>query len=327
MSVLIKVPNSIALRNFDSVFKDNKTFYDNPGPISFYFHNKYIAMHPIGLAFYAALYDFYKINKIEVTGTLNRKISSIPYLQRMKLFAAMGFADPISINEHAETGRFIPLTKIRTNTDLTTFIKEIDPILHTDRQNSRVIKHVFSELLRNVLEHAGAPEGANVCATYNKKRNKISIGISDAGIGIKKSLQISHPVDNDTNALILALTPGITGSTPRLGGNSENAGAGLFFTKCIAQTTRNHFLIYSGGSYFKLNLTPKNYLTFLNHNPKDDYGKLKSDLPSFQGTLVGIDININDNEVFNNLIEKIGTSYQLGVKKSKKDYSQRIRFT
>ena len=47
----------------------------------------------------------------------------------------------------------------------------------------------------------------------------------------------------------------------------------------------------------------------------------------FNATLLGIDIYIEDTEAFNNLINKIGKAYQLSVKKAKKDYYKRIKFT
>ena len=189
--------------------------------------------------------------------SMNHEIKSIPYLQRMGLFRSLGFSDIKDTVVHDETGRFIPLTKIRNAKELSHFIKSVDPILHTNRNNSRAIKHVFSEILRNVIEHSGSPYGGNVCATYNKRRNKISIGISDIGQGIYKSISKYHHVKSEKEAIQLALTPGISGVTKRIGGNSENAGAGLFFTKSIAQSTHNHFLIYSGATYYKLRYRAK----------------------------------------------------------------------
>ena len=92
--------------------------------------------------------------------------------QRMGLFRALGAKNIIHTQEHEETGRFISLRKIRNGKELEEFINTIDPILHTNRENSRVIKHVFSEILRNILEHSDATLGGNVCATYNKKKKK-----------------------------------------------------------------------------------------------------------------------------------------------------------
>ena len=234
------IPNSIALRNFDSLFGSNDfNFADKHVDIGF--HQSYVAMHPVGLAFYAALADRFLEDGIETTAGINYEIRSIPYLQRMGLFRSFGYSDPVPITEHEETGRFIPLMKITNTTELAEFMKTIDPILHTSRDNSRVIKHVFSEVLRNVIEHSNSRYGGNVCATYNKKKAKISIGISDAGVGIFDTMRIHHRVITHKEALITALKPGYSGTTSKMGGTSENAGAGLFFTKCIAQSTRNYF--------------------------------------------------------------------------------------
>lgn len=325
MSVLY-VPNSVALRNFDAVFKNNSMDFSD-SRVEVDFHPKYVAMHPVGLALYAALSDFFRANRCNVNAKINPRISSIPYLQRMGLFRAFGFADPVPTKEHEESGRFIPLMRIQTPEELEDFLRKVDPILHTNRENSRIIKHVFSELLRNVLEHSDAPFGGNVCATYNRKKRKISIGISDAGKGLHGSLRRFHSVSSDREAILSALKPGISGMTARIGGTPENAGAGLFFTKCIAQSTRNHFLLYSGDAYFKLNLTPRGEETRYNAEAEKDRSSIRDSLPRFTGTLVGIDINIDDTDAFKDLMIRIGKAYTSALKKGEKDHYRRIRFT
>jgi anti-sigma regulatory factor (Ser/Thr protein kinase) len=320
------IPNSISLRNFDNLFQNND-FDFSDGEIEISFHPSYVAMAPIGIAFYAAIGDVIILQSLNKRASMDKSIRSIPYLQRMGLFSCLGFQNPVTTAEHDETGRFIPLTKIKNSDELSHFIKSIDPILHTTRNNSRAIKHVFSEVLRNVIEHSKSPRGANVCATYNKKRKKISIGISDIGQGLASSLRLNHTIKNDKEAIKLALTPGVTGATKRIGGNSENAGAGLFFTKCIAQSTMNHFVIYSGSSYYKLRNSKNKPFKGFNSNPFDDLCTIKDNLPYFHGTIVGIDISIKDDKAFNNLIENIGDAYRLSVKSEQKNYYKRIKFT
>lgn len=320
------IPNSIALRNFDSVFKSND-FRFSDGNVDIRFHPKYVAMHPVGLALYAALGDYFRQNDIQSNAVMNLRIPSIPYLQRMGLFSTLGYSNPVATQEHEETGRFIPLTRIRTSEELATFLKTIDPILHTTPDTSRTVKHVFSELLRNVLEHSFAQSGGHVCATYNRRRAKISIGIADAGRGIRKGMAGYKRFASHQEAILNALTPGISGTTRRLGGTPENAGAGLFFTKCIAQSTRNHFLIYSGDSYFKLRATPKGQDVQFNADPQKDHASVKDSLPAFPGTVIGIDIHIEDTTAFNRLMQLIGDSYRASLNKMKKDYSKRIKFT
>lgn len=320
------IPNSIALSNFDSVFKNN--YFDfSDGKVEIQFHPKYVAMHPVGLALYAAFGDYFRLNEIETSVTINYEIRSIPYLQRMGLFSTLGYSDPVATKKHEETGRFIPLTRITTSDELATFLKTIDPILHTTQDTSRTVKHVFSELLRNVLEHSLSRLGGHVCATYNRKRKKVSIGISDTGRGILEGMIGYKRFTSHKEAILSALIPGISGTTKRLGGTTENAGAGLFFTKCIAQSTRNHFLIYSGDSYFKLRARPLSEDIQFNANPEDDFATIKDSLPVFPGTVIGIDIHIEDTTAFNKLMQMIGDSYRASLNKMKKDYYKRIKFT
>jgi anti-sigma regulatory factor (Ser/Thr protein kinase) len=319
------IPNSIALRNFDSIFNNND-FNFSDGKVIIKFHSTYVAMHPVGLAFYAALADHFSTNNIKDEAIINYEIRSIPYLQRMGLFDALGYENPVPMKTHESTGRFIPLTRVEDSQDLENVLKTIDPILHTTQDTSPTVKHVFSELLRNVLEHSLAPFGGHVCATYNRNRKKISVGISDNGQGILKGMRGFRDFTSHKEAILYALTPGISGTTSRIGGTMENAGAGLFFTKCIAQSTRNHFLIYSGDSYFKLRATPKTKPVNINSDPREDYKTIREGLPFFQGTLIGIDLNIEDTEAFNNLIQKIGEAYGLSIRKAKQNYYKRIRF-
>ena len=320
------IPNSIALSNFDSVFKNND-FDFSDGKVKIQFHPKYVAMHPVGLALYAAFGDYFRLNEIKTSATINYDIRSIPYLQRMGLFSTLGYSDPVETKRHEETGRFIPLTRITTSDELATFLKDIDPILHTTPDTSRTVKHVFSEMLRNVLEHSLSPLGGHVCATYNHNRKKVSIGISDTGRGIREGMVGYKRFTNHKEAILNALIPGISGTTTRLGGTQENAGAGLFFTKCIAQSTRNHFLIYSGDSYFKLLTRPSSEEIHFNANPEDDYATIKDSLPVFPGTVIGIDIHIEDTTAFNKLMQMIGDSYRASLNKMKKDYYKRIKFS
>jgi anti-sigma regulatory factor (Ser/Thr protein kinase) len=320
------IPNSLALTNFEGIFKHNDFDFSDKN-VGIEFHRKYVAMHPMAISFFAAWRDYFKENGIKQTGKIDKAIRSIPYLQRMGLFSGLGFTDPVEIKTHEESGRFIPLRKIKNGDELQEFTKEIDPLLHTDRGNAPVIKHVFGELLRNVIEHSGAKYGGNVCATFNRKKRKISIGISDAGIGIRRSISRSHRVSSDLDAIMKALTPGITGATKRIGGNEQNAGAGLFFTKSIAKSTRNYFIVYSGTGYYKLRQTPKRQPVLLLTNPEEDIHTSKSEVPFFPGTLIGIDVQIDDSKIFNNLLMEIGKAYRIGVKKSRHDFYKRIKFS
>lgn len=216
-------------------------------------------------------------------------------------------------------------TQIRTTDDLKTTIANLVPLLHAPAEVADPIRYVFSEMVRNSLEHSQSPVGAFVCAQYFKESGTISIGIADSGIGVRSSMSRSHSVIDDQSAIRLALQPGITGVTSRFGGNEYNAGAGLFFTKSIATLSRNYFIIYSGNSAFRLMKTPKKSQPLLRADPNLDYHVMSRIFPYWTGTAVGLDLSITQGTEFAELLDQIRTAYFLDVKQ-RKDYTRKLRF-
>lgn len=53
------------------------------------------------------------------------------------------------------------------------------PLLHLSEENSTVVKYIIGELVRNVLEHAFAEDGAIVAAQYYKKTNRVYKNAND----------------------------------------------------------------------------------------------------------------------------------------------------
>ena len=219
----IHLPNSSFLGNIEIFLRSFNT--DDPNNLHITLHQKWVSVHPAVLSLTAALAS----NVIHKNGGVSAeipKIRSLPYLIRMKLFEFIKIDPEYSITEHEASGRFIPLTQIKTSEDSQKFISDMIPLLHTEENVAYSIKYTISELVRNVLEHSCSELGAFVCAQYFKNSNKVSIGIADAGVGICKSIRRSHATSTDEDAIVLALTPGITGTTSKIGGTSENAGAG-----------------------------------------------------------------------------------------------------
>jgi anti-sigma regulatory factor (Ser/Thr protein kinase) len=107
------------------------------------------------------------------------------YFVRMGLFKLLRIPTDIAITEHEPAGRFVPLTQMRTSDELSRFITEMIPLLHLEAEQAKTIGYIVSELVRNVLEHAQADQGAILCAQYYKKSSSIRIGIADTGLGIK----------------------------------------------------------------------------------------------------------------------------------------------
>ncbi|MEK7790993.1 MAG: ATP-binding protein [Deltaproteobacteria bacterium] len=199
------------------------------------------------------------------------------------------------------------------------------PLLHLEPEQAKTIGYIVSELARNVLEHSKAENGAVLCAQYYRKSNSIRIGIADTGVGIKTSINRSYSTKTDLEAIRLALTPGITGTTQREGGTDQNAGAGLFFIKSIASVNRDFFILYSGNSLYKLLRRSAKRLK-LRVDPFHDRHSKKENLPYWQGTIVGIDLTLDQSEAFSRLLDEIRKIYIIAVRERKKARYKRPRF-
>lgn len=318
----IHLPNSAFLGNIDPFIRsfnphdqDHLEITSNP---------KWISLHPVVLAMIAALGMEMESKHINFE---KLEAKSKHYLERMGLFRILGMSSGISITEHEAAGRFVPLAKIATSAELKRIISDIVPLLHLTPAQAEPIKYVLSELVRNVFEHASAQNGAILCAQFYKKSNTIRVGIVDTGVGIKTSIRTSHQATSDLDAIRLALTPGITGTTPRLGGSEYNAGAGLFFIKSIAKMSRDFFVIYSGSALFKLLKAPPNTQQIrLYGDPFDDRHSASDNMPQWQGTAVGIDITLEPKHGFSILLDHIRNTYTNTLREQIKQKRRKPRF-
>ena len=311
------------LRNFKSFIESLDL--SHPSKLEISTHSKWVTVHPANLVIAAAL-------AIQ-TGKKNTKIvGKVPetgrYLDRMGLYKLVKTSSPFVYHKKEEAGRFVPIKIIKTSDDQSHFITDVIPLLHLSEKNAIVVKYIIGELVRNVLEHSFAKDGAIVAAQYYKKTNRVSIGICDTGIGIWKSLNTYWHPKNDIDAIKLALTPGITGTTRKEGGTAENAGAGLFFIKSIAKITRNYFVIYSGSAEYTLLKYKKRIkgMPRLYADPMRDPHNKTNIVPRFQGTLVAVDISLDETPEFNDLLSRIGEVYDKAIRDRKRERYKKPRF-
>lgn len=317
----IHIPNSAWLGNIDPFIRSFTTTQSNKLEITA--HKQWISIHPLVLSMVASLGLSCKPENI-ISEHMEAK--SKHYLKRMKLFDLLKIKTDIFIEEHEPAGRFIPLTQIINNEELTNFITDVIPLLHLQPEQVEPIRYVISELTRNVFEHSQSKIGAILCAQYFKKSNRISIGIVDRGIGIKEAISNAWSSESDLDAIRLALTPGITGTTRRIGGTDYNAGAGLFFIKSIAKVNRDFFVLYSGNALYKLLKTPHNKAIRLYGNPYKDKHSKNEGFPYWQGTAVGIDISLDSKEEFSVLLKLIRNIYSKTIKERRKEFYKKARF-
>lgn len=319
----IHIPNSAFLGNIESF--TNHFDPEEDGTLKVTSNQNWISVHPLVISMAIALAEEIRLKNGNIeSDSFNAK--SRPWLLRMGLIDALDPTHGIQIDEHESSGRFIQARKISTSEQLNQFITDMVPLLHTTPEQAYPIKYVMSELVRNVLEHSKSPIGAIVSAQYFHKTNRISIGVADRGIGIMGGINKSYSVTSNKDALELALRPGITGTTTKIGGTEYNAGAGLFFTKSIAKVSRDFFLIYSGDAFFKLHKTSTKKPVELYANPNLDKANFKSELPNWKGTAVGIDISMDLNQDFQDLLEMIRNAYHLDVKRANKDKYRKPKF-
>jgi len=311
----IHLSNSVWIGNIDPFIHSFDTSNDKILEITS--HKKWVSVHPVVLCMITGLGLFIRRKQAELSFE-KMEATSKHYFERMGLFKTLGIDSGIKITSHESTGRFIPLQLITHSQNLDDFIREMIPMLHLNPEQVEPIKYIISELVRNVFEHASSPDGAIVCAQYYKKSNTIRIGVVDTGVGIKSTLErFYHPKD-DFHALALALTPGITGTTNRIGGTEANAGAGLFFIKSLAKMSRDFFMIYSGKAMYKLLKNPKNKQIKLISDPLKDHFSSETNLPFWKGTVVAIDLCLDGTFDFNQLLDLIRKVYREGRKQQNK---------
>jgi len=316
----IYIPNSAFIGNIDPFLRS----FDptDPGELTITANDKWIAVHPVVLSMIAALglkVAHQHINCEPLTA------KSRHYLERMGLFKFLGIQSGIVITEHEASGRFVPLTQIKDPKALTKFVTEMTPLLHLEARYAEPIRYIMSELVRNVLEHSVSLDGAVVSAQYFKKTNTIRIGIADTGVGIWQTINHAYKPKNDLESIRLALMPGITGTTDRIGGTDYNAGAGLFFIKSIATVNRDFFMIYSGSALYKLLKRDLNRIK-LHADPFDDRHSKNNTLPVWNGTVVGIDISLDQTKEFSVLLDLINETYVKAIKDRKKLQHKRPKF-
>ncbi|MBU0978353.1 MAG: hypothetical protein ABIJ03_02715 [Patescibacteria group bacterium] len=318
----IHIPNSAWLGNIDPFLRSFDA--SASGKLIVSAHKQWISVHPVVLSMVAALGLECESKNISFD---RLEAKSIHYLKRMGLFDLLGVKSDIKITEHESAGRFIPITQISQVNRLTAFIEEMVPLLHLEPKQAKPIRYIISELTRNVFEHSESKIGAILCAQYYKKSNTIRLGIVDRGVGVHSTISSVHFVKNDSQAIQLALTPGITGTTRRIGGTDLNAGAGLFFIKSIAKVNRDFFMIYSGSSMYKLLKTGQDSRVKLLANPLNDKHSIEENLPYWQGTVVGVDLTLDKGAEFVELLNLISNIYSQSIKeRRKKYYKKKARF-
>jgi len=290
----LTVPNSATLHQFKGFVDQPAAFADDAGPAILEFHPNWAHMEPLALSMIAAWGAWCRRHGKRIEP---RNLARMQYAARMKLFEHLEVDYHPKQVEHEEAGRFLPITRILRREHIGPVIGDVSALLHLDDdpESLAAVQYCASELLRNVLEHSGSPDGAFVCAHRftDAEPHRVSIAVADCGQGISAHLSRVHPEasESDTVALGLAMRPGVTGAVPGPYGTSDNAGAGLFITRSIAKGTGGYFALLSGHAAFRQrrSRSAEDEVTLF-VDPYDDPRHDKYPLRGWQGTAVALEI-------------------------------------
>jgi hypothetical protein len=220
-------------------------------------------------------------------------------------------------------GRYIPLCQIKGTNDLRLLFADVVPLLHLDGEpeQAQAVQYSVSEMVRNVLEHSQSPDGgvaaAELYPASDGRQAHVSIGIADCGSGIWRSLSRNFPqIASDREAVLTAMKPGTTGAGRSYYGTSDNAGAGLFYTRRLATTADGQFGLLSGEA-------------FLRASPADgDIAdeELAMEIPRYPGTVVAVEIGIEERFEWAEFLTSTGAAFAAMASRSAKRAARSARF-
>jgi hypothetical protein len=152
---------------------------------------------------------------------------------------------------------------------------------------NRPMGYCFREIIRNVFEHSGEKR----CAIYAQRwaNGFIEVAIVDRGKGIRNSLEGKQRVENDRDALMTAMTAGVSGSAKTPDGQWGNSGFGLFVLSELGKALGS-FSLCSGNTSA---LASEGAVVFAKHHA------------SFWGTAVGLKIRQLSPNQFRQLVDDI----------------------
>lgn len=324
-----KVPTNANLHAIHSFVEQNdRVFADKTKSATLQLHPKWVHVEPIALSMIAAWGAWCARRGYQLKATHLGKHAD--YAARMKLFQHLGIPYNPQVHEREEAGRFLPITQVRNRVEVTNVIANISALLHLehDPESLAAVQYCISELLRNVLEHSNSPDGAFISAHRFAERgiHRVTIAVADCGQGITSHLTPTHPdiAGDDTVAIGLAMQPGVTGAVRGPYGTSENAGAGLFITRCIAKGTGGYFFLMSGKAGYRLRRAKsQDDMTVLFADPYDDERHNRWVFPSsWLGTVVALEIRTETIADYDGFFEWIFKQIP-----SRKSVTRRIKFS
>ena len=205
------------------------------------------------------------------------------YFERMDVCALLNINLPWNQRRHDPGVSFVPLKRVDHDARCETIANELAGCMSPDDDDAReVVRHLASEMMLNVRQHAGSPGFA--AAQYVQARDYARIGVADYGHGILGSFRerlppFYHKDMTDMEAVQIALQTGKS-STHHLPlgpyGGRENAGVGLSMAAVLVRLTYGEMVLISGSA-----------CTHITGDNPPVFEKLNND-ECFSGTVVSI---------------------------------------
>lgn len=218
---------------------------------------------------------------------------ALAYLRHFGFFKYVGLPIGKEPSEAPGSSSYLPITVLRRG-ELTKFDGIQGAIEREAVRLTRIViqstlayneepllQYCFREIIRNVFEHAGAEECSLMAQRWSN--GVCEIAIADRGRGILASLQETHSVRTDADALALAIRPGIT----RVKGDGPNIGFGLYVLSSLGA----RYGLFSAASNTKLLQV-------------SGAGQTLSDL-TFRGTAIQLRIRIPEGQYPFDVLERI----------------------
>lgn len=176
----------------------------------------------------------------------------LSYLSHLGFFDYILMGEGKAVGQAPGSGDYLPITRISrpdfnsSNESVQEWYEKIMSVARglarvvsgtvKDTQENRLYNYALREIIRNVFEHSGASE-CYVCGQrwYN---GKVEIAVIDEGVGIAESLRKSFKLENDIEALNMAIKPGVS-STSNISQSEniyDNSGFGLYVLSQLASS-------------------------------------------------------------------------------------------
>lgn len=174
------------------------------------------------------------------------------YLSHLGFFDYILMGEGNAVGQASGSSQYLPITRIEKpdfNSDTQTTQDWYGQIMSavrglarvvsgtsTDTEENRLYNYALREIIRNVFEHSEASE----CYVCGQRwwNGRVEIAVVDEGIGIAQSLRKSFELNDDIEALNMAIKPGVS-STSNIQESEniyDNSGFGLYVLSQLASS-------------------------------------------------------------------------------------------